>query len=383
MTRAGKAGSDDGASAAPDIASVINQFRVGAAEAGIPEHIFDSLTRDLEFSSRVLELASAQPEHERAIGDYITTLLSDERVATGQQKRAQHDRLLSDIRAQFGVPDEIIIAIWGIESSYGAGTGTYPVIPSLLTLAAMPGRRQEFWRAQLFAAMTIVAAGDAPADKLVGSWAGAMGHTQFIPTTFLDHAVDFDGDGRRDVWNSPADALASTANYLRNSGWQPGLSWGYEVELETTFDYATLADDAWRPRSVWHQAGVGRLSAAAGSAPLNADLRLQLKLPAGASGPAFLVSENFQAILAYNAAIAYALAVGQLADRIAGAPPLSAVWPDVVPLTRQERIELQQLLVARGYDTGGVDGILGRASRKAIRAFQLRRGAASGWISQP
>ena len=374
MSNPDDAGTGSGSSAHPDISATVVQLRAQATAAGIPQHLFDALTGGVEVSAQVLRLASAQPEHERTIGDYVTALVSDDRVASGRQLLTRHQHVLAEITSRFGVPAEILVAIWGIESNFGARTGNHPVVQSLLTLAAMPGRRQDFWRAQVIAAMAIVAAGDAPADQLVGSWAGAMGHTQFIPTTYRDHAVDFDGDGRRDIWTSPADALASAANYLRNAGWQADLPWGFEVGLASTFDFAAFGDDAPRPWADWQRAGVAGGSAPPGSPPPGADSPLRLKLPAGAAGPAFLVSENFQAILTYNAALAYALAVGQLAARIAGAPPQRTAWPDIPPLSRHERIELQQLLVDQGYDTGGVDGILGRASRQAIRSYQLRHG---------
>ena len=375
MTATGhKADDGDRPHGALDVTAMCKELRASAVAEGIRENTFDTLTRGLEPSPRVIELAAAQPEHERSTGDYIAALVSNARIEGGRQHLRHHSQILADITAEFGVPAEILVAIWGIESNFGAAMGTNPVIQSLITLAATQPRRRAFWSAQVVAAMHIVQAGDVTPDRLVGSWAGAMGHTQFMPTTFRDHAVDFDGDGRRDIWNSFADALASAANYLKASGWQPGLAWGGEADLGSAFDFAALADDDWRSWRAWREAGVALVAAIDARKEPPPETPLQLKLPAGASGPAFLVSENFQAILTYNSAIAYALAVGHLGDRIAGARPIRAKWSSAPQLSRTERIELQQLLVDRGYDTGGVDGILGRASRQAIRAYQLRCG---------
>ena len=271
-------------------------------------------------------------------------------------------------RAAYGVDRHVLLAIWGVESAYGTAMGSRSVVRSLATLAVTDARRAPFWRSELITALRILQDGQTAPEAFVGSWAGATGHTQFIPSAYAAHAVDFDKDGRRDIWGTVADALASTANYLRTSGWSANAPWGFEVILPPGFDYAWSAPGRPQALSQWLAAGV-RIPA--GPANLQLGLPLQLVLPAGAQGPAFLVTKNFRAILRYNNATAYALAVGHLADRIAGGAPLTAAWPaGDKPLGRGEREELQRLLAARGLDTGGFDGIMGDQTRAAIRSTQ-------------
>jgi membrane-bound lytic murein transglycosylase B len=344
-----------------------------AAGDGVPEALWKNVVAGLRPDPDVLERALAQPEQGRSTGDYLELLVSSERIDAGQRMRQLHRSSLAGIAAAYGVPAEVILAIWGIESQYGSRMGTYDVLRSLATLAAQGERRREFWATQFAAAVAILADGHASRDRLVGSWAGAMGHVQFMPTTFRDFAVDYDGDGRADIWASIPDALASAANYLARSGWAASGQWGAEVVLPAGFDFAALADGEARPLAVWLKAGVGLASPAA-KRPLADAMPYRLLLPAGGDGPAFLVSANFDAILTYNAAVPYALAVGHLADRLAGGPPLSQPWPSAPALTLAERKALQAHLVGRGYDTGGIDGVLGRASRVAVRQYQLEHG---------
>lgn len=316
----------------------------------------------------VLEAAASQPEHARTAGEYVSLLVSPDRIAKGSEKLAANADVLRRIEAAYGVDRHVLVAIWGVESNYGERMGERPIIRSLATLATSEPRRQQFWRRELLAALQIVEAGDKSAAQLLGSWAGAMGHTQFMPSTYLAHAVDFDGDGRRDIWSSPADALGSAANYLKASGWRPTRNWGHEVVLPAGFDPAV--SDPARPRLTWTQWQAQGV-VAAGTVVIAETTLLQLILPAGIQGPAFLVSDNFRAILRYNNAQSYALAVGHLSDRLAGLPAFRAGWPPGDrALSLAERIELQQLLSARAHDTGGIDGMLGTASRAAIRAFQ-------------
>jgi len=354
--------------------SWLADFRTRAAFGGVSSALliraFDDLTPDLD----VMRLLRNQPEHSRTTGSYITSIVSDERIRMGRDKLVRHGKLLARIEERYGVPRAVLVAIWGIESQYGVAPGTRPVIRSLATLAAFNIRRTAFWDAQLVAALRIVERGDSPLESMTGSWAGAMGHMQFIPTTFEAFAVDFDGDGKRDIWRSLDDALASAAHYLEKSGWESDregkVSWGWEVALPARFDYALASRAIQKSSAEWTAAGLRRADGRA----LPEDGVLSLVVPQSARGPAFLVTKNFRVILRYNNATSYALAVLHLADRLAGAGPISKAWPEVTPLTRTQREALQELLAARGHDTGGIDGILGTLSVKAIRAEQRRIG---------
>jgi len=340
-----------------------------AAQAhGIARPLFERATADFLPDPEVIELGLRQPEHQKAPGAYVTTLVDQARIDAGRRLAVQHAALLASIEAAYGVDRHILLAIWGIESRYGTEKGSRSVIRSLATLAMADVRRAVFWKRELIAALRMLQDGAISAEKFVGSWAGAGGHTQFIPSTYRAHAVDFDKDGRRDIWETVADALASAANYLRTSGWTAGMPWGFEVILPPGFDFGWSAPGRTRTLPEWRAAGV---KAVARGSNLPVGQPLQLFLPAGASGPAFLVSGNFRAIMRYNQSSAYALAVGHLADRIAGGTALAASWPaGDKPLSRAEREELQTLLAVWGLDTGGPDGIIGDRTRAAIRATQ-------------
>ncbi len=315
----------------------------------------------------VAGLAGAQTEHERTVGQYVTMLVSAERIEAGRQKLAQHGQLLAAIEARWGVDRHVLTALWGVETRYGTAMGTRNVIRSLTTLALEETRRPDFWRAELLQALRLVERGDMQPETMLGSWAGAMGHTQFMPSTSNRFAMDFDGDGRRDLVGSVADGLASAANYLAHSGWQRDERWGFEVMLPEGFDLALSTPTPLRPITFWAQRGVR----VAGGAELpKSKLDHRLLLPAGALGPAFLVNRNFTALLRYNPAVSYALAVGRLGDRLAGRGELSAPWPQEQPLSRADRQELQQRLAALGLEVGGVDGIIGGLTRGAIRSYQ-------------
>ena len=353
-------------------AADIDEWRTAALAAGVSAATISRAFDDLVADERVLERVARQAEHELSVADYLTRLVSDTRVATGMRMCREHEDLLHRIEHQFGVPHQVLVAIWGIESNFGDAAGSFDVIRALATLASNDRRRRSFWCAQLMAALTILDAGDVAAEHMVGSWAGAMGHTQFMPTTYLEHAVDFDGDGRRDIWSSVADALASAANYLSASGWKQRLPWGSEVTLGPGFELSTYCDDEPRSTEEWGRAEVSLPTSLLQAC--DAGDRLALLLPAGGDGPAFLTTCNFDALLAYNASKAYALAVAHLADKIDGGGTLVAQWPAESPLSSNERVKLQRLLMAEGFDTGGDDGILGRLSRRAIRSYQLRSG---------
>ena len=344
-------------------------FREQALKAGIRPEVFDNAFSGLTPDMSVIKADRSQPEFSRPVWEYLDGALSPLRVRNGQRLLEQNAELLSQIEQRYGVDRQALVSVWGMESNFGTFQGNKSVIRSLATLA-YEGRRPEFAQSQLIAALKIIQEGDVTPDKMLGSWAGAMGQTQFIPTTYNTHAVDFDGDGRRDIWGSPADALASTAHYLQSSGWQKGQPWGFEVQLSSGFNYV-LADGSIR-KSVaeWLQLGVSLPNG--GQVPAGSEhLSAALLLPAGYRGPAFLVLDNFRAILKYNNSSSYALAVSLLSERFNGAGLINGTWPkDDLPLSRTERIELQNLLSAQKYDAGAADGIIGANTRKAIRSAQ-------------
>ncbi|SIS22967.1 membrane-bound lytic murein transglycosylase B [Aquipseudomonas alcaligenes] len=345
------------------------RFRAKALQAGIQPQVFDQAFAGVTPDLSVVKADGAQPEFTRPVWEYLDGAISPLRVRKGQTLLAEHAATLEAIEQRYGVDRETLVAIWGMESSFGQFMGEQSVIRSLATLA-YEGRRPRFAEDQLLAALQILQSGDISSSGLRGSWAGAMGQTQFIPTTYLTHAVDFDGDGRRDIWNSSADALASAAHYLQASGWQKGRAWGIQVALPSGFDYALADTEVRKTYAEWYAHGVK-------GTPTNVDPNDTgyLLLPAGHRGPAFLVFRNFGAILKYNNSSSYALAVGLLGQRLDGGGPLLASWPkDERPLGRSERIELQEGLAARGYEPGPADGIIGANTRRAVRAFQQSLG---------
>ncbi len=358
-------------------------FRARALAAGIRGDVFDAAFRGVTVNARVLELDRYQPEFTRPIWEYLDSAVSDKRVADGRMNAAERRALLDSIAGRFQVDPGVVVAIWGIESAYGAQYGDIPVIESLATLA-YEGRRRDFAEQELLAALRILQNGDVTPGRMVGSWAGAMGHTQFIPSSFEAYAVDFGGDGKRDVWSTdPSDALASAAAYLSRYGWRKGEPAAIRVELPAGFDY-TLADDETRKTPAeWEALGVRR----AGGGTLPASDSVTLLLPAGAGGPAFAAYPNFRVIKRYNNATSYALAVtllaGQVDQDMRFGQSLSLGWPRTDrPLSRSETEELQRRLTALGYDTQGVDGIVGPNTRSAIRRFQAAQGMVpDGYLS--
>ncbi|MEZ5776424.1 MAG: lytic murein transglycosylase [Hyphomicrobiaceae bacterium] len=356
----------------PAFAGFVAQMREAALASGVSARIFDRAFAGLEPDPEILALLDRQPEHDSGIWDYIDRMVSEERIALGQAALIANRGLLDAIEGFYGVDRHVVVAIWGMESKYGGNAGSRNVVRSLATLAYAGGRRTDYGRTQLLAALRILEKGDIAPERMLGSWAGAMGHTQFIPTTFEAYAVDFDRDGHRDIWSNVGDALASTASYLARSGWRSGETWGYEVTLPAGFDYALAGTREAKPIRSFMKLGVRRVAAQDFPDP---DRPSTLLLPAGARGPAFLVSTNFRAILRYNNAVAYGLAVGHLADRLAGRGPIVQQWPrDERPLSRDEREELQRLLSASGYELGEPDGLIGSATKAALRAYQRARG---------
>jgi len=358
-----------------EFASCLARLQPAAQKAGVEAASFRRFTEGTQADFTVLEKLDYQPEFRLAIWDYLAGLVDDERVADGQAMLAEHGAVLQRVAAAYGVDPATVVAVWGVESNYGRITGKYPLVQALGTLSCF-GRRQGYFQGEFFAALRILQRGDVAPERLTGSWAGAFGHTQFMPATYERLAVDFDGDGRRDLVDNSADALASTANFLRRGGWQSGQPWGFEVRLPAAFDPALAGRRNKRPASDWAARGVvavdGRTLANSGLADGE---RTAILLPAGPRGPAFIVTRNFDVIYGYNAAESYALAIAHLADRLRGGPPFSTPWPTDDPgLSRAERRELQTLLAARGHAIGEIDGALGERSRAAIKLEQTRLG---------
>ncbi|MBU0654836.1 MAG: lytic murein transglycosylase [Gammaproteobacteria bacterium] len=350
-----------------------SQFRDIAVAQGVRAKTVDIALRGLLPDNKVLELDARQPEFTKTVWEYLETAASEERVATGRARLRVYAPLLERLHQQYGVQPEYLLAIWGMESDFGRNTGGRSIVRSLATLAyAGMEDRRDFWRQQLLAALRILDKGDISMVYLRGSWAGAIGHTQFIPTTFEQFAVDYDGDGKRDLVNSVPDALASTANYLAQSGWESGKPWGEEVRLPSHFDWGKADPDFWLPADVW---ALENCMMRADGQMLESNDAGFVFLPAGYRGPAFLAYRNFKVILKYNNAQSYALAIGHLGDRIRGEATLVATWPhDEKPLSNAQKAELQQLLTSAGYSTDGVDGKLGPNSRAALRRWQMDSG---------
>lgn len=354
----------------------VRDFWPTARAAGVSANTYNAAFAGVRPDTSILKSASNQAEFVRPIWSYLDSAISDTRLSNGKQKLIEYRSTLDAIEARYGVDRHIVVAVWGMESSYGAVLDNpkivKSVIRSLATLAYADRRRKKFGRQQLVAALKILERGDIHPAGMTGSWAGAMGHTQFIPTTYQAYAVDFDGDGRRNIWTSIPDALGSTAAYLNKMGWRSGETWGYEVELPRNFDYELADEKTQRSLADWSRLGVSRT--ADRNFPRPSD-KAVLYMPSGARGPAFLLLKNFRVIKRYNNANAYALAVGHLGDRLRGGGTFAKSWPrDAKPLTRSDKKALQQLLQARGLYNGAIDGKIGARSRAAIRQYQNRIG---------
>lgn len=354
-----------------DFTRCLDQLRAPARAAKVQDEAFSRFTQGLQPDMSVIDKLNFQPEFKLPIWDYLAALVDDERVADGQARLAEHAEVLARVQQRHGVDPATVVAVWGVESNFGRNFGSYPLVQALGTLSCY-GRRQAFFRGEFYATLRILQSGDIAPERLVGSWAGAFGHTQFMPSTFERLAVDGDGDGRRDLIDNTADALASTANFLKRAGWQAGQPWGFEVSLPEGFNASGEGRRSKRPISEWVARGLRRVDGSA----LPQDLGpAGLLLPAGPQGPAFLVFKNFDALYSYNAAESYGLAIAHLSDRLRGAGPFTTPWPtDDAGLSRAERRELQGLLVLRGHDIGAIDGALGERSRAAIRLEQQRLG---------
>ena len=349
----------------------VSGFKSRAAGRGIAQSTIDTAFRGAGFLPGVIERDRNQTEFKRTLEDYLAIAASPERIAKGRAALARHRGTLAAIESRFGVEAEVVTAVWGLESQYGERRGSIPIVSALSTLA-YDGRRGEFFEQQLLAALRILQNGDTTPANMTGSWAGAMGHTQFIPTSYLEFAVDFNGNGRRDIWSDdPTDSLASTAAYLSRSGWRKGQPWGIEVRLPGGFDTGVTGRGKGRSPDAWSGLGVTPIDG--GRLPNHGTG--SIILPQGASGPAFLIFNNFNAIARYNNAVNYVIGVGHLSDRLRGAGPIRGSFPpDASGMTIADRQDLQRRLTAAGFDTEGSDGVIGPKTRAAIEAFQRARG---------
>ena len=350
--------------------SCLAELRSAAGGQGVSGSVFDATMRGVQPDPKIIELMNNQPEFKTPIWDYLATLVDNEKIAEGRALLRRHDAVLRAAEQKFGVDRHAVLAVWGVESDFGKISGKWSLPQSLSTLACTAPRRRDYFRGELMATLKIVQRGDLAPEKLRGSWAGAFGHTQFMPSTYLRLAVDGDGDGRRDLVDSIPDALFSTANFLARAGWVTGVPWGYEVKVPEGYS-GPSGRTRKMPLATWSQQGVRRLDGGAlsGSGPAG------LLMPAGANGPAFLVFKNYDAAYSYNGADSYALAISLLSDRLKGLPGIRTPWPtDDAGLSRAERKELQVLLLKRGYDIGEPDGAIGEKTRQAIADFQVRSG---------
>jgi lytic murein transglycosylase len=353
-----------------DFAGCLSGLKSEAGRKGVSGGVFDEFMDGVRPDPEIIERMQQQPEFRTPIWDYLATLVDERKVEEGRAMMRKHARALESAQERFGVDKHTIAAVWGVESDFGQAKGKWSLPQSLSTLACTAPRRRDYFRGELMSALKIVARGDLSADQLWGSWAGAFGQTQFMPSTYLRLAVDGDGDGRRDLVSSVSDALHSTANFLARSGWRSGETWGYEVELPDGYN-GPAGRTRKQPVGSWAARGITKV----GGGALTGGGAAGLLLPAGRNGPAFLVFKNYDAAYAYNGADSYALAISLLSDRLRGKPGVQTAWPTDDPgLSRDERIELQKLLTAQGYDVGEPNGAIGDKTRAAIKDVQARIG---------
>ncbi len=340
--------------------------------AGIPRALFDQgFAGVTEPDQIVLKLAKTQPEFTSTTSEYLAKAVTAIRIETGQVMKIENAKLMAAIESKYGVDRHVVLGIWGMESNFGKDKGSMGVLRSLATLM-YAGRKRDYARGQLVAAFKILQKGIRSPDNFTGSWAAAMGHTQFIPTSYISYAVDWNGDGKRDIWGSKEDALASTANYLAKAGWKRDRPWGWEVKLPKGFDRSQIGRSHWKLVSQWVKLGVKPALGDGFNAP---QAEAFVMIPQGIDGPAFLVTKNFLAIMDYNFSHSYAIAVGHLGDRIRGGGGIQAAWPDVsFDLTFAQRVEIQKRLSARGFETGGADGRFGARTYEAVIGFQRKAG---------
>jgi len=356
---------------APDFSTWLAQFRREALAQGISQTTLDAALADARPLPQVLELDRRQPEFFDTFWTYLDKRISPRRLERGQAALAEHNALLEEVQAHYGVPASVLVAFWGLETNYGGYLGDFPIPTALATLAFDP-RRSAFFRGELLQSLRIIEAGHVAAADMKGSWAGAMGQVQFMPSTYLRYAVDGDGDGRKNLWASLPDAFHSAAHFLRELGWQPGQLWGREVRLPADFDWDSARLSVKKPVNAWAKLGVTQ---ADGSPLPDSNLAGAIVLPQGHAGPAFLVYRNFEVIMDWNRSLNYALAVGHLSDRLLGQPALlGGRGADNRPLSREQVVDMQRLLAAHGLDVGEPDGLPGPKTRLAIRAWQREAG---------
>lgn len=356
--------------ASDDFAQCVSQLQLKAKQQGISQQTIDTTVANLSFVPRVIELDNQQPEFTTTFKDYYDKRVTDWRIKEGRKLYAQHSQLLRQLTAKYGVPGQYIVAFWGLETNYGNYKGSMSVLNSLATLACDP-RRSEYFTQELMQALTLKELYQFADKDMVGSWAGAMGHTQFMPTNYLKYAVDGDGDGRADLWNSTTDALTSAANFLQQLGWKADERWGREVQLPKNYDFAFMGSKAKQSLTDWAELNIKQVNGKPLSTP---DMQAALYVPAGHTGPAFLGYENFNVIMRWNRSEFYAIAVGKLADQINGGTGIFQSLPNHPRLNREMVQQLQQKLTDEGFDVGKPDGILGRNSVIGLQAYQRKHG---------
>lgn len=358
----------------PAFAASVSGFVDGvwkdAKARGVSRKTFDAAMGGFKPIGKVIELSKKQPEFVVTAADYVGRRVTDKQTGTGQAMSGEWSKTLAKVASTWGVQPEAVLAIWGIETNFGGYMGDFNSVHALATLT-QGGYRADYFRSELLTALQILQQGHVSASKMIGSWAGAMGHPQFMPSSFMRYAVDFKGDGHKDIWNSIPDALASTANYLKSFGWRGGETWGYEIKLPDGFNYANVWSQTDATLGQWADAGVTRAN---GKAFPRASDKARVFMPMGGHGPVFAVLQNFGVIKRYNNSDSYALAVGHLADRIIGGKGFSQSWPQDTALNKSQRTEVQQMLLRKGYDIGTPDGVIGPRTRNAVIDWQARSG---------
>ncbi|MCX2723341.1 lytic murein transglycosylase [Roseibium salinum] len=356
--------------AAHAIEGCVESLKQQAISAGVRADVAERMLSGATYDEKVIRFSTSQPEHKTEIWDYMAFLVDAERIKDGKANLQKHSRTLSAIESRYGVDRHVVLAVWGIESDYGQFQGDFYTPHALANLVCAGSRRKDYFRGELIKTMQIASRGDVPLDDFRGSWAGAFGQTQFMPSTYNSLAVDFDGDGRKDLVNSVPDALASTANFLKNAGWRNDRPWGYEVRLPDGYS----GPSGLKSRSslaTWSKRGLTKID----GGRLSGNLEAALIQPAGAGGPAFLVTRNFNALRSYNASTSYGLAIALLSELVSGGEPFKTPWPTDNPgLSRAQRLELQKLLNRNGFNVGEPDGKVGPATREGIRKAEAKFG---------
>lgn len=347
-------------------AQCVNELQLQAQSQGINPTVISKHLGHISHNIKVIEFDRRQPEFSESFANYFNKRVNTWRISKGQQMLKQHQKLLLNLQATYGIPPQYLMAFWGLETNFGSYKGKMSIIRSLVTLAC-DQRRRDFFTKELMLALKLAEREDLNSDTMLGSWAGAMGHTQFMPSAYMRYAVDGDGDGKINLWDSIPDALTSAANFLKNLGWKSGFRWGREVSLADNFQYQHSGINSAKPINRWGEIGVTKTN---GKPIANADIEAALLVPAGHKGPAFLVYDNFSVIMRWNHSQFYAIAVGRLADRISGAGQLHRPAVKTPNLTATQMLSLQQKLIALGFDVGKPDGIMGPATQKGLREYQ-------------